>query len=191
VDNKKMYRHDFIAPDADDEDTVVVQLHTLQSSSVREDDLCPITQETFKDISEDREVVFYEKRPSLCIGRLACNHCFSMIALTRCFVLSDMRCPVCRAGVKFKAGMRTVPVHLRRELEVTKNRLREEQAREDQRVLQDIQRSILEEDMRETELTLGWDGPGFAISTPMAEGVSSSEVRIVRIVMSTVSRPRV
>lgn len=183
--------HDFISADPESNAAVSVQLHTLQTSEVNPTDLCVITQESFEDVSAPASEdcpSFYEHLPNFCIGRLPCGHHFSLTGIARSFALSDMRCPVCRQGVAERSGLRCIPHHLRKELEQAIARAKREQAIEEQRMLQEVQEDILRGEVLDMHMTLGWDGPGFAISTPMSLEGSPPEVRAIRIIIS--HRPR-
>lgn len=184
----KQYLHDFVAIEIDENDTTTIQLHTLRSSGLSGTDVCPITQESFLEISNDQDEeapVFYVKKPSLCIGRLPCGHHFSLMAIVKNFVLSSMRCPVCRHGIDYKAGLRSVPSHLRQELQQIRARARQEQLDEERQQLQEAQESFWREDLPDIQIAMGWDGPGFAVTPPFLPGQGSPEVRIVQILVTS------
>ena len=139
--------HDMLAVHSefgDGEPTMRIQIHSLATSGLAKDDVCPISREEFgvlcalpvkatvdscdtqSQASESNsrnqpEPCFVPGQPHLKIARLPCGHHFSILPLVKWLTIKNMRCPLCREGPDARLSIASLPRHLRKEFRELQN----------------------------------------------------------------------
>jgi hypothetical protein len=136
----------------------------LDAADAGDTDTCPIWQERFKDVELEiaKGKPFLKKQPEICVATLQCGHRFSALGIMYHFVLLDMRCPLCRDGVKKRARVSSIPCAFRECMKFKLKSIREDEKMERDSLDAQAVLQMQQRDEREEE----WVS---AISTMLAE----------------------
>lgn len=119
--------HDILAINSEfggDEPTMRIQIHSVETSGLRGDDVCPICREEFGaicDAAGRADACFVPGAPHMNIARLPCGHHFSIFPLVTWFAIKNMRCPMCREGPNMRLSVACLPRHIRAEFRDLQN----------------------------------------------------------------------
>jgi hypothetical protein len=114
VDVRKPVQYSYTFRSHDDMGVVQVKLQGLGDLDP-EDRICPIGMEGFDQcvLEHDPTACFLDSaRSHLCAGLLPCGHRFGVMTIVSHFAMSDLRCPICRAGVTARLDIGSLPRHL-------------------------------------------------------------------------------
>lgn len=119
-----------------------VKMLTQEQASAEGWNECPVSLERFDSSEIDvlPGATFLPEHPKLCAGKLPCGHIIACLPLVMHMLVSDMRCPICRAGPCKRLYKKCLPKHLQqplgRKVEAMRKEARDEQSRVDSALVQ-------------------------------------------------------
>lgn len=121
-----------------------VRMLTQEQASAEGWNECPVSLERFDSSEIDvlPGATFLPEHPSLCAGKLPCGHIIACLPLVMHMMVSDMRCPICRAGPCKRLYKKCLPSHLQqplaRKVDLMRREARDEQTSADSEMVRNM-----------------------------------------------------